>query len=52
MNSTDIKILKFIRDRLVYFYGENKNIDFIISLERIIYKLEILINGEDGSCEE
>lgn len=48
--------LQFIRDRLVYVYGENPHVDFVIRLDKIIEGLcasetEIVAERENNEAD-
>ncbi len=36
MKSKDIEVLQFLHDRLIHVHGENKNVDYLHALRRII----------------
>lgn len=46
---TDKEFLQFIRDRLVYVYGENPNFDYILRLDNFIANL---YNQNNKSAEK
>lgn len=38
---TDSEFLSWLRDRLIYVYGESPSVDFVLRLGEIIEKLEL-----------
>ncbi len=45
MKSEDIEVLQFLHDRLIHVHDENKNVDYLHDLRRIIE--EYLYSSED-----
>lgn len=41
METKELRILKFIYDRLIHVHGENENVDYMINLRQIIKDKEI-----------
>lgn len=37
---TDSQFLSWLRDRLIFVYGESPNVDFVLRLERIVKEME------------